>query len=130
MLRQRPADAGWLNTLLRRKPDRLLIEPTGLGHPKQILDILTAAVYEPWIDLRATLCVLDPRQLLDSKVMANANFRDQLAAADVIISNKTDRMTAESEQAFDARWQEHAGERLHIGATHGNIDPRCWIYRA
>ncbi|NYY80044.1 hypothetical protein DMH17_16730 [Raoultella planticola] len=33
-------------------------------------------------------------------------------------------MTAESEQAFDARWQEHAGERLHIGATHGNIDPQ------
>jgi G3E family GTPase len=114
-----------LNTLLRQgKPDRLLIEPTGLGHPKQILDILTAAVYEPWIDLRATLCVLDPRQLLDSKVMANDNFRDQLAAADVIISNKTDRMTAESEQAFDAWWQEHAGERLHIGATHGNIDPK------
>ncbi|PJR67739.1 CobW family GTP-binding protein [Raoultella sp. T31] len=113
-----------LNTLLRQgKPDRLLIEPTGLGHPKQILDILTAAVYEPWIDLRATLCVLDPRQLLDSKVMANDNFRDQLAAADVIISNKADRMTAESEQAFDAWWQEHAGERLHIRATYGNIDP-------
>jgi hypothetical protein len=32
-----------LNTLLRQgKPDRLLIEPTGLGHPKQILDLLTA----------------------------------------------------------------------------------------
>ena len=45
-----------LNTLLRQgKPDRLLIEPTGLGHPKQILDLLTAPVYEPWIDLRATL---------------------------------------------------------------------------
>ncbi|WP_099832140.1 CobW family GTP-binding protein [Salmonella enterica] len=29
-----------LNTLLRQgKPDRLLIEPTGLGHPKQILDL-------------------------------------------------------------------------------------------
>ncbi len=41
-----------LNTLLRQgKPDRLLIEPTGLGHPKQILDLLTAPVYEPWIDL-------------------------------------------------------------------------------
>jgi G3E family GTPase len=57
-----------LNTLLRQgKPDRLLIEPTGLGHPKQILDLLTAPVYEPWIDLRATLCLLDPRQLLDER---------------------------------------------------------------
>ena len=60
-----------LNTLLRQgKPDRLLIEPTGLGHPKQILDLLTAPVYEPWIDLRATLCILDPRLLLDEKAPA------------------------------------------------------------
>ncbi|HHG8774214.1 TPA: GTP-binding protein [Raoultella planticola] len=113
-----------LNTLLRQgKPDRLLIEPTGLGHPKQILDILTAAVYEPWIDLRATLCVLDPRQLLDANVVANDNFRDQLAAADVIISNKADRMTAESERAFTAWWQEQAGGRLQVSATQGNINP-------
>jgi hypothetical protein len=64
-----------LNTLLRQgKPDRLLIEPTGLGHPKQILDILTAAVYEPWIDLRATLCILDPRQLLDEKASTTTTF--------------------------------------------------------
>ena len=31
-----------LNMLLQQaKPDRLLIEPTGLGHPKQILSLLT-----------------------------------------------------------------------------------------
>ena len=31
-----------LNTLLRQgKPDRLLIEPTGLGHPKQVRDLCT-----------------------------------------------------------------------------------------
>ncbi len=71
-----------LNTLLRQgKPDRLLIEPTGLGHPKRILNLLTAPVYEPWIDLRATLCILDPRLLLDEKSASNENFRDQLAAA-------------------------------------------------
>ena len=90
-----------LNTLLRQgKPDRLLIEPTGLGHPKQILDILTAAVYEPWIDLRATLCILDPRQLLDERAVSNDNFRDQLAAADIIVANKSDRETAESARAL------------------------------
>ena len=77
-----------LNTLLRQgKPDRLLIEPTGLGHPKQILDLLTAPVYEPWIDLRATLCLLDPRQLLDDKAVANENFRDQLASVETTQGN-------------------------------------------
>ncbi|MFP5595230.1 CobW family GTP-binding protein [Kluyvera sp. 142486] len=112
-----------LNTLLRQgKPDRLLIEPTGLGHPKQILDLLTAPVYEPWIDLRATLCVIDPRQLLDDKVANNENFRDQLAAADIIVSNKTDRATAESRQALAAWWQQHGAERQLFEATQGNID--------
>lgn len=112
-----------LNTLLRQgKPDRLLIEPTGLGHPKQILDMLGAAVYEPWIDLRATLCLLDPRQLLDEKAVNNENFRDQLAAADIIVANKADRATPESEQALASWWQENAGGREQIITTHGAID--------
>ncbi|WP_288876791.1 GTP-binding protein [uncultured Kosakonia sp.] len=112
-----------LNTLLRQgKPDRLLIEPTGLGHPKQILDMLTAPVYEPWIDLRATLCLLDPRQLLDEKALNNENFRDQLAAADIIVANKEDRASAGSQQAFDAWWAEFGGDRLRVNATQGAID--------
>ncbi|MGG5865258.1 CobW family GTP-binding protein, partial [Klebsiella pneumoniae] len=106
-----------LNTLLRQgKPDRLLIEPTGLGHPKQILDILTAAVYEPWIDLRATLCILDPRQLLDERAVSNDNFRDQLAAADIIVANKSDRETPESARALADWWQRWGGERRKVSA--------------
>ncbi|WP_342324378.1 GTP-binding protein [Kosakonia sp. BYX6] len=112
-----------LNTLLRKgKPDRLLIEPTGLGHPKQILDMLNAAVYEPWIDLRATLCLLDPRQLLDEKALTNENFRDQLAAADIIVANKQDRATAQSQQALEKWWAEFGGDRLQVTATQGVID--------
>ena len=112
-----------LNTLLRQgKPDRLLIEPTGLGHPKQILDLLTAPVYEPWIDLRATLCILDPRLLLDEKSVANDNFRDQLAAADIIVANKADRATMESENALQSWWQHYGGNRQLVHADHGKID--------
>lgn len=89
-----------LNTLLRQgKPDRLLIEPTGLGHPKQILDLLTAPVYEPWID-----------------------FRDQLASADIIIANKTDRATAQSDAALQQWWRQYGGDRQLIHAEHGQID--------
>ncbi len=86
-----------LNTLLRQgKPDRLLIEPTGLGHPKQILDILTAAVYEPWIDLRATCA---------SSIPANCWMKEPSATTTSAISwprrtslwrMKSDRETAES----------------------------------
>ncbi len=113
-----------LNTLLRRgKPDRLLIEPTGLGHPGQILDILTAAVYEPWIDLRATLCILDPRQLLEEKIVANDNFRDQLAAADVIVANKKRSGDAGKRGCFlPTGGNSTAASACRVNATRGNIE--------
>jgi len=113
-----------LNTLLRQgKPDRLLIEPTGLGHPKQILDLLTAEVYQPWIDLKATLCLLDPRQLLDAKVSNNQNFRDQLAAADIIIANKQDNADAASLEALHSWQQQEHDDRQVIYAERGAVSP-------
>ncbi|ROR07766.1 GTP-binding protein [Erwinia sp. JUb26] len=112
-----------LNMLLKQaKPDRLLIEPTGLGHPKQILDMLSASVYEPWIDLRATLTLLDPRQLLDARVVDNENFRDQLAAADIIIANKQDRWDDASRQALQSFQQQSASGRTLVTTEHGQID--------
>ncbi len=113
-----------LNTLLRQyKPDRLLIEPTGLGHPRQILSMLTAPVYEPWITLQASFCLLDPRQLTDEKVRQNENFRDQLAAADIIVANKQDRADATAQAALDAWWAEQGNGRLLAHCSQGAIDP-------
>ena len=113
-----------LNMLLKQnKPDRLLIEPTGLGHPKQIISMLTDTVYQPWLTLNATLTLLDPRQLSDEKVINNENFRDQLAAADIIIANKQDRWQPADEQAL-AEWQQHVlSDRQLVTAQFGNIDP-------
>jgi G3E family GTPase len=129
VLRQWPADAGRAQyAAASGQTDRLLIEPTGLGHPKQILDLLTAPVYEPWIDLRATLCLLDPRQLLDDKAVANENFRDQLASADVIVANKADRATAESQAALDAWWQHFGGNRTRVQTTQGILIAPCLTF--
>jgi G3E family GTPase len=113
-----------LNTLLRQgRPDRLLIEPTGLGHPKQILDMLTADVYEPWIDLRATLTLLDPRQLQEQRLQNDENFRDQLAAADIIIANKADRQNEASRAALEAWLSSNLADRKAITVSQGQIDP-------
>ncbi|MGD8105482.1 CobW family GTP-binding protein [Pantoea sp. FN0302] len=113
-----------LNMLLRQHQlDRLLIEPTGLGHPKQILDMLSAEVYQPWLTLQASLALLDPRQLSDARVWTNENFRDQLAAADIIIANKQDRWQEEDRQAL-AQWQAEAlAGRLLVSTEYGRIDP-------
>lgn len=112
-----------LNMLLQQaKPDRLLIEPTGLGHPKQVLKLLTSAVYQSYIELQATLCLLDARQLSDTKYNSNQSFRDQLAAADLIVANKSDNYQPNDLKALE-EWQQLFGNgRQVIPATRGNIN--------
>lgn len=112
-----------LNMLLQQaKPDRLLIEPTGLGHPKQILSLLGSEVYKSWLTLNASLCLLDARNLSDQRTVENENFRDQLAAADVIVANKSDVYSEHDHQALSAWQNQWAAGREVVIAAQGQID--------
>jgi G3E family GTPase len=91
-----------LNMLIARtKPDRLLIEPTGLGHPEEIINSLTGEYYDTVLDLRATLTLVDPRKLSDERYTNNATFQDQIAVADVLIANKIDQCSPLDRANFD-----------------------------
>jgi len=80
-----------LNMLLAKaKPHRLLIEPTGLGHPKEVLQTLTAEHYKEVLDVRATLALIDVRKLVDTRWRAHHTFKEQLQIADHVIATKSD----------------------------------------
>ncbi|MGR5236864.1 CobW family GTP-binding protein [Vibrio alfacsensis] len=89
-----------ITALLRQKPDRLLIEPTGLGHPKQVIATLTSEQYLPYVDLKATIALVDPRNLSDDKYLSNQNFVDQLDSADVVIGSKVDLCSSQDIDVF------------------------------
>ncbi|XOZ32630.1 CobW family GTP-binding protein [Halomonadaceae bacterium KBTZ08] len=92
-----------LNELIRReRPDRLLIEPTGLGHPSQVIDTLTGGSYEGVLHLQSVLCLVDPRRLQEERVLNNVHFRDQAAVADVVVANKCDLCTDADRACFHA----------------------------
>jgi G3E family GTPase len=90
-----------LTALLRQKPDRLLIEPTGLGHPREIVSILTSEQYQPYLDLKATIALVDPRNFSDTTYTTHQNFNDQLACADVVIGNKVDQCHTQDIDVFN-----------------------------
>ncbi|MDG2669198.1 GTP-binding protein, partial [Vibrio parahaemolyticus] len=90
-----------ITALLRQKPDRLLIEPTGLGHPKQVIATLTSEQYLPYVDLKATIALVDPRNLSDEKYTSNQNFVDQLDSADVVIGSKVDLCSSHDIDVFN-----------------------------
>ncbi|WP_232358495.1 CobW family GTP-binding protein [Paraneptunicella aestuarii] len=80
-----------LNLLLSEaKPDRLLIEPTGLGHPKEVLATFDTDYYRSIIDLRATLTLVDARKVTDERYRNHDIFRQQISVADRIIASKSD----------------------------------------
>tara|TARA_B110000444_G_C18815742_1_gene585040 strand:- start:118 stop:1188 length:1071 start_codon:yes stop_codon:yes gene_type:complete len=76
--------------LVKSKPHRLLIEPTGLGHPKEVLAILSSEYNREVLKLQATLTLVDSRKMQDERYTSNATFTQQLEIAEVIIANKAD----------------------------------------
>ena len=95
-----PTSVG-ITALLRQQPDRLLIEPTGLGHPKQIIATLLSDQYLPYVDLKATVALVDPRHLSQEKYTSNQNFISQLESADVVIGNKVDLCQPDDIEVFN-----------------------------
>ncbi|EGG95082.1 Putative GTPase (G3E family) [gamma proteobacterium IMCC1989] len=80
-----------LNQLLKKaKPDRLFIEPTGLGHPKEVLESLTSDAYRDVIALQKVLTLVDARKLSDTRYTEHATFNQQIAIADIVVGNKQD----------------------------------------
>ncbi|MGQ5524461.1 CobW family GTP-binding protein [Chitinimonas sp. PSY-7] len=90
-----------LTKLLRqRQPDRLIIEPSGLGHPAGIIDILRDPFLATALEVRATITLVDPRQLDDPRYTTHEVWRDQITLADVLIANKCDRADAAQVDRF------------------------------
>ncbi|PCO06874.1 GTP-binding protein [Microbulbifer flavimaris] len=80
-----------LNQLLvKARPHRLLIEPTGLGHPREVLETLAESVQSGVLDLHATLTLVDARKISDERYLSSDTFRQQLEVADLVVANKSD----------------------------------------
>lgn len=86
--------------LLRRRPDRLLIEPTGLAALSGILDTLGRPGIREAVDVRSVVCLLDPSRL--DEVVLREEVQDQVEAADVLLASRPDLATADQLDAFHA----------------------------
>ncbi|MEF1289981.1 CobW family GTP-binding protein [Vibrio sp. M260118] len=102
-----------ITALLRTKPDRLIVEPTGLGHAHKVLATLTSSQFTDYIDLRATIGLVDPRNLRNEKYLNNQNFNDQLSISDIVIGNKVDQCSVSDIDAFNDWVTDHTPPKVH-----------------
>lgn len=79
--------------LARANPSRLLIEPTGLGHPRQILSLLHSPEWSTMLAPQATVCVVDVRQMEEPRIAGDETWQAQVEVADVLLFSKSDLLT-------------------------------------
>jgi len=117
-----------LNMMIAKtKPDRIIIEPTGLGHPEEIINTLLGEYYKEVLDLRATITLVDPRKLHDRRYTENANFQDQIAVADVLVANKTDECAPEDMEAYNELVNSfESPKQPNFSVEHGQLDA-SWL---
>jgi G3E family GTPase len=106
-----------LGRLLRKAcPDRLLIEPSGLGHPGQLLTQLAAAPWQGVLALQPCVVVLDAPALLQGEPLPDSQ-QQAIAAAGLLVLNKSESLNAQQRLALAQRL---APRRLHW-TSHGQL---------
>ena len=97
-----------LNQLIRfDRPDRIFIEPSGLGHPDEIVTLLKQDQYQKILDVQPVVTLIDPRHLNNPRHRSHDIYTRQLAVADVFVANKMDLADDEDKQAFSDLLVEH-----------------------
>ena len=84
-----------------RRPDRILIEPSGIGHPGGVLEELRGQERGGALRLVSTIGLVDPKRL--SIFETQGVERDQLEVSDVLLLAKADIAT-DAERAQFARY--------------------------
>ncbi len=108
--------------LSEQKPDRLFIEPTGLGHPSQLFDQLTEPHWQSSLAMRALITVVDGSRLHDTNWVKQNLYEDQLKAAQIVVVSHTDVMTFEDEQALELLKDEYQPYHQEwIKTEHGQL---------
>jgi G3E family GTPase len=88
-----------LGRLLRQaRPDRLFIEPSGLGHPVQLMAQLRDAPWLGVLALQPSVIVLDAEALAAGRALP-ASQLDAMAEAGLLVLNKSAQLTAPLREA-------------------------------
>jgi len=108
---------GLVRLLRESQPQRLLIEASAAVRPAALLAVLHEDGIAAAIDLRTSICVIDPRQFTDPRVGEREDYHEQIATASNIVVNWRDAAGVEARPAI-ARWIEGLAGARSVTETH------------
>lgn len=119
---QLPMQLALSRLLSENQPDRLFIEPTGLGHPAQLLEQLTEPHWQNSLAMRALVTVIDGSRLHDYAWTTQNLYADQLKAAQIVLVSHADFMNEQDQHALEQLKVEYqAYQQTWLTAEKGQI---------
>ena len=92
------------NIMQNSELDRLFIEPTGLGEPDTLVDLLQSQFFQDHFDIQTIFTVIDSATMTLKEIKQYTILQNLFTMADVIVLNKSDIASAENVTAL----QDHA----------------------
>ncbi len=89
-----------IKILRQEKPDRILIEPSGLGQIEKVIDMLQEGSLGETLDLRTQFCLIDPNQTTPKSIAQSLLHQDLIQVADVLVFTKQDQKNTQNDQAW------------------------------
>ena len=109
-----PFQVGLGRLLRKARPDRLFIEPSGLGHPAQLLKQLGDAPWHGVLAVQPCVLVLDAQALAAGKPLPQAQ-QEALTSAGLLLLNKDEQLSDADRQRIIKQlpdcpvyWTQHA----------------------
>lgn len=87
---QLPLQIALVRLLSEHKPAHLIIEPTGLAHPSELIEQLSQPHWQTSLTLNATICVLNAAQWQQPKYRTHEGYQAHVKYADIVVINRTD----------------------------------------
>ncbi|MGP5371682.1 CobW family GTP-binding protein [Psychrobacter alimentarius] len=94
-------------------PQRLIIEPTGLAHPRELIHQLSAPHWQTALQMQAVITVLSGVQWQQDKYRTHDGFQAHVKDADVLVINRYTHLSDSDKQALQA-WVTKLNTQVHI----------------
>lgn len=95
---QLPLQIALARLLADHHPAQLLIEPTGLAHPKTLLQQLSEAHWQTSLSLKSVICVISALQWQQRQYRNHKGYQSHVKYADVVVVNRYQHLAKQDSQ--------------------------------
>ena len=110
---QLPLQIAISRLLSEHHPQRLIIEPTGLAHPRELIHQLSAPHWQTALQMQAVITVLSGVQWQQNKYRTHDGFQAHVKDADVLVINRYTHLSDSDKQALQA-WVTKLNAQVNI----------------